>query len=330
VKRRAFITLLGGAAAAWPLAARAQQSERMRLIGVLSGIAADDPDLRNRIAAFQQELQKLGWTEGRNMRIDFREGDADAARYRKQAAELAALAPDVILTTGGVSTTVMMQATSTIPIVFTNFTDPIGSGVVDNLARPSGNATGFVLFEYSMGGKWLELLKQIAPGTKRVAVLRDPSLMPVSGVWAAIQTAAPSFGVESIPHNLRNAAEIERTLKAFAEVPNGSLIVPPSLLFYRHRDLIVALAAHHKLPAVYFENFVVRDGGGLMSYGPDSVHQYRQAAGYVDRILKGEKPGNLPVQQPTKFELAINVKTAKALGLAVPATLLATADEIIE
>jgi putative ABC transport system substrate-binding protein len=296
---------------------------------VLSAIAADDPDLRKRMAAFQQELQKLGWTDGRNMRIDFREGDADAARYRKRAEELAALAPDVILTTGGFSTTVMMQATSTIPIVFTNVPDAIGSGLVDSLARPGGNATGFVLFEYSMAGKWLELLKQVAPGTKRVAVLRDPSLSPAVGLWAAIQTAAPSFGVEPIPLSLHNATEIERTLKVFAEVPNGGLIVPPSLLFYPQRDLIVSLAAHYKLPSIYFASFVVR-GGGLISYGPDSVHQYRQAAGYVDRILKGEKLGNLTVQQPTKFELVINLKTARALDLELPPTLLALADEVID
>jgi putative ABC transport system substrate-binding protein len=328
VKRREFITLLGSAVV-WPLAARSQQNERMRRIGVLSAIAADDPDLQKRMAAFQQELQKLGWTDGRNMRIDFREGDADAARYRKRAEELAALAPDVILTTGGFSTTVMMQATSTIPIVFTNVPDAIGSGLVDSLARPGGNATGFVLFEYSMAGKWLELLKQVAPGTKRVAVLRDPSLSPAVGLWAAIQTAAPSFGVEAIPLSLHNATEIERTLKVFAEVPNGGLIVPPSLLFYPQRDLIVSLAAHYKLPSIYFASFVVR-GGGLISYGPDSVHQYRQAAGYVDRILKGEKVGNLPVQQPTKFELVINLKTARALDLELPPTLLATADEVID
>jgi putative ABC transport system substrate-binding protein len=328
LRRREFITLLGGVAA-WPLAARAQQPERMRRIVVLSAIAADDPDLRERIAAFQQELQKLGWTDGRNMRIDFREGDADAARYRKQADELAALAPDVILTTGGFSTTVMMQASRTIPIVFTNIPDAVGSGLVDNLARPGGNATGFVLFEYSMAGKWLELLKQIAPGTKRVAVLRDPSLSPAVGLWVAIQTAAPSLGVEAIPLSLRDATEIERSLKVFAEVPNGGLIVPPSLLFYPHRDLIVSPAVHHKLPAVYFARFIVR-GRGLISYGPDYIQQYRQAAGYVDRILKGEKPGDLPVQQPTKFELVINLKTARVLGLTVPATLIATADEVIE
>jgi putative ABC transport system substrate-binding protein len=328
LRRRQFISLLGGAAA-WPVAARTQQSERLRRIGVLSAIAADDPNLRERMAAFQQELQKLGWTDGRNMRIDFREGDVDAARYRKQAEELAALASDVILTTGGVSTTVMIQATRTIPIVFTNVPDAVGSGLVDSLARPGGNATGFVLFEYSMAGKWLELLKQIAPGTKRVAVLRDPSLTPAVGLWAAIQTAVPSFGVEAIPLSLRNATEIERALKAFAEVPNGGLIIPPSLLFYPQRDLIISLAARHKLPAVYFANFAIR-GGGLISYGADSVHQYRQAAGYVDRILKGEKPSDLPVQQPTKFELVINLKTARVLGLEVPATLLARADEVIE
>ena len=329
MRRREFITVVGSVTATWPLRVRAQQSEPMRSIAVFSGIAGDDPELRERMAAFRQELQKLGWADGHNLRIDFREGAVDAARYRKLAEELAALAPDVILTTGGYSTMVMMQATSTIPIVFTSVSDAVGSGLIDNLARPGGNVTGFILFEYSMATKWLELIKQSAPNTKRIAVLRDPLLNPSSGLWAAIQTAAPSFGVEVTPFNLRNATEIERALTGFAEVPNGGLIAPPSLLFYRERNLIISLATRLRLPAVYFTSFAVR-AGGLFSYGPNSIEQSRQAAGYVNRILQGEKPGDLPVQQPTKFELVINIKTAKALGLVIPPTLLARADEVIE
>jgi putative ABC transport system substrate-binding protein len=328
VKRREFITLLGGAAAAWPLAARAQQGERMRRIGVLLPAAADDPEWQARVGAFQQALAVLGWTIGRNVRIDTRWGTTSAAEIRRQAAELAALAPDVMLATGS-SVGPLLQATRTVPIVFTLGVDPVGAGVVDSLARPGGNATGFMVWEFSIAGKWLELLKQIAPGVTRVAVLRDASQAFATSLFAVMQAVAPSLGVEVIPVNMRDAGEMEQSVGTFARSPNGGLIPVASAAAVRHRELILTLAAQHKLPAIYWERFFV-SAGGLMSFGADLVGQFRQAAGYVDRVLKGEKPADLPVQAPTKYELVINLKTAKALGLDVPPTLLARADEVIE
>jgi ABC-type uncharacterized transport system substrate-binding protein len=329
MKRREFITLLGGAAVAWPLAARAQQGERMRRIGVLLPAAADDPEFQARIAAFHQGLALLGWTIGRNVRIDTRWATANAGEIRRHAAELAALAPDVILAQGASTVGALLQATRTVPIVFPAIVDPVGAGFVDSLARPGGNATGFMIFEYSLGGKWLELLKEIAPGVTRVAVLRDPTQGSGTSMFAVIQAAAPSLRVEVNPVNMRDAGEIERAVAAFARAPNGGLIVPPSAPAFVHRDLMITLAARHKLPAVYNERFFVA-AGGLISYGADVIDQYRQAAGYVDRILKGEKPADLPVQAPTRYETVINLKTAKALGLDVPATVLTRADEVIE
>jgi putative ABC transport system substrate-binding protein len=328
VKRREFITLLGGAAA-WPLAARAQQPDRMRRIGVLMPLATDDPVGQARITAFLQVLQQLGWTDGRNVRMDYRWGAGDADRVRRYAAELLALAPDVILANGNAGVAPLLQASRTVPIVFAIVPDPVGAGFVDSLARPGGNATGFIAYEYSLGAKWLELLKQIAPDITRVAVLRDPALASGPGQFAAIQSVAPSFGVELTPVNVRDPGEIERGIASFARSSNGGLIVTGSALTAFHRDLIVALAARHKLPAVYIERFWVT-AGGLISYGPDFLDQFRRAAAYVDRILKGEKPADLPVQAPTKYELIINLKTAKALGLDMPATVLARADEVIE
>jgi putative tryptophan/tyrosine transport system substrate-binding protein len=329
MRRREFIAGLGGAVAALPLAAPAQQSERQRRVGVLLGLAANDPEGQARAGAFLQALQQLGWTDGGNIQIlrRFTEGDAD--RARAYAAELAALAPDVVLTSGASTVGMMLQATRTVPVVFAGVADPVGAGFVDSLARPGGNATGFTSYEYSLSGKWLDLLKEIAPGVKRVAVLRDPAISAGTGQFAAIQTAAPSFGVELSPINVHDAVEIERTITAFARSEYGGLIVTTSALVLAHRDLIVALAARHKLPAVYYAGFWVT-GGGLASYGPDYVEQYRRAAGYVDRILKGEKPADLPVEAPTKYELVINLKTAKALGLTVPPTLLVRATEVIE
>jgi putative tryptophan/tyrosine transport system substrate-binding protein len=328
MKRREFITLLG-AGAAWPLAARAQQGERMRRIGVLMNTAADDPEGKVRNAAFERELQELGWTDGRNVRIDYRWGAGDADRIRRYAAELVSLSPDVILTVGSATAGPLLQATRTVPIVFVQAPDPVGAGFVDSLARPGGNATGFTLFEYGISGKWLELLKEIAPRVTRVAVLRDPAIAAGTGQLGAIQSAAPSFGVELSPLGVRDPGEIERAITAFARSSNGGLIVTVSTLAGVHRDLIVTLAARYKLPAVYYARYIVA-GGGLISYGPDFVDQHRRAAGYVDRILKGEKPADLPVQTPTKYELAINLKTAKALGLDIPASVLARADEVIE
>ena len=328
MKRREFITLLGGAAA-WPLAVRAQQRERVRRIGVLMSLAADDPEGQARLTAFVQGLQELGWTDGRNVQIDYRWPAGDAERIRRYAAELAALAPDIILAGGGAVVPSLLQATRAIPIVFTQTPDPVGAGFVESLARPGGNVTGFMLYEYGIGAKWLELLKEIAPHVTRAAVIRDAAIASGIGQWGAIQTAAPSFGVELRPVDVRDASEIERAIAAFARSPNGGLIVAASTLAVVHRDLIVTLAARHKLPAVYPSRFFVRSGG-LIFYGPDSVEPHRRAAGYVDRILKGEKPADLPVQAPTKYELAINLKTAKALGLDVPPTLLARADEVIE
>ena len=328
IGRREFITLLGGAAT-WPLAARAQQGERMRRIGVLVTFAAGDPVGQARLAAFLQGLQQLGWIDGRNVRIDTRWGAGDADRTRRYAAELVALAPDVIMATGTATVAALQQATSSAAIVFAAAVDPVGSGFVDSLARPGGNATGFMSFEYGLSGKWLELLKQIAPSVTRAAVLRDTASPAGNAQFGAIQTVAPSLGVEVNPVNMRDAGEIERVVTAFARASNGGLIVTASPLSLVHRELIVALAARHKLPAVYFERLFVA-AGGLISYGPDFPDQYRRAAGYVDRILKGEKPADLPVQAPTKYELVINMKTARALGIDVPATVLARADEVIE
>jgi len=327
--RREFITLLGGAAAAWPLAARAQQGERMRRIGVLMNLAADDPESSAHLAAFLDGLQQLGWTDGRNVRIDTRWSASDPDRRRTYAAELVALAPDVILAYGGSGAGALQQATRTVPIVFAEVVDPVGAGLVASLARPGGNATGFSLFEYGISVKWLELLKQIVPNVTRAAVLRDPALTSGTAQLASIQGVAPSFGVELSPVNVHDAGEIERAVSAFARVSNGGLIVVANPLTTINRELIIALAARHRLPAVYPFRFFVTSGG-LISYGPDIIDQYRRAAGYVDRILKGEKPADLPVQAPTKYELVINLKTAKALGLTVPDSLLARADEVIE
>ena len=329
MQRRKFITLLGGAAAAWPLTARAQQPERVRRIGVLMTVAADDPEGQARIAAFQQGLQQSGWTVGRNVRIDTRWGAGDADRIRRYAAELVALAPDVILASGGTVVGALLQATRTVPIVFTQTPDPVGAGYVASLARPGGNATGFTISEYGISGKWLELLKEIAPRVTRAAVLRDATVPQGIGQFAAIQAVAPSFGVEVSPVDVRDAGEIERAVTAFARGKDGGLIATGSALTILHRELIIALAARHRLPAVYWNRFYV-SGGGLISYGVDSIAPHRQAAGYVDRILKGEKPADLPVQAPTKYELVINLKTAKALGLTVPPQMLARADEVIE
>jgi putative ABC transport system substrate-binding protein len=329
VKRRDFIMLLGGGAVAWPLAARAQQAEPMRRIGVLMGLAADDPEGQARFTAFVQALQELGWTDGRNVRIDTRWGAGNADRNRRYAAELVALTPDVILASGGSVVEPLRQVTRTVPIVFTQTPDPVGAGFVESLAQPGGNATGFTVFEYGISGKWLELLKQVAPGVTRAAVLRDPALVQGAGQWGAIQSVAPSFGVELRPVDVRDESEIERAVSAFARSPNGGLIVTGSGLSIVHRELIIALAARYRLPAIYpLRPFVVR--GGLISYGPDSIDPHRRAAGYVDRILKGEKPADLPVQAPTKYELVINLKTAKALGFEIPPSLLARADEVIE
>jgi putative ABC transport system substrate-binding protein len=327
MQRRQFISLLGGAAAAWPLAAQAQQPERMRRIGVLSGVAADDQNNKVRLAAFQQQLQQLGWADGHDVRIDYRFAAGNPENYHKYAAELVALAPDVILAPGG-SLAHVLQATRTVPIVFAFAADPVGSGFVERLSRPGGNATGFLLFEYDLSAKWLELLKEIVPGVTRAAVLRDPNAIGGIGQFAVIQSVARSVGVEVSPLNLRDADEIERAVTAFARSSNGGLIVPASALASVQRNLIVELAARHRLPAVYFERLFV--ASGLISYGADLVEQYRRAAGYVDRILRGEKPADLPVQAPTKYDLVINVKTAKTLGIEVPPTLLARADEVIE
>ena len=331
MKRREFITLLGGAAAvAWPLAARAQQPDRVRRIGVLMASAADDSESQARIAAFLQGLQQLGWADGRNMRIDTRWATTDADDIRRHAAELVALAPDVLVAATGTATVApLLQATRTVPIVFVVVIDPVGAGFVASLARPGGNATGFTSYEYGMSGKWLELLKEIAPGVTRAAVLRDPAIASGIGQFAAVQALAPSLGVELSPVDVRDAPEIERAVTAFARSGKGGMIVTASALATRHRELIIALAARYKLPAIYAGHWFVTDGG-LLSYGPDYVAQLRQAAGYVDRVLRGEKPADLPVQSATKYETVINLKTAKALGLDVPAPLLARADVVIE
>ncbi len=328
MKRRDFISL-GSTAIAWPLAARAQQAERMRRIGVLLPAMADDPEWQARVGAFLQALALLGWTIGRNVRIDIRWATTNAGEIRKHATELAALAPDVILAGGATPAGPLLQATSIVPIVFTFGIDPVGAGLVDSLARPGGNATGFMSYEFSIGGKWLGLLKEIAPGLTRVAVLRDATQAFAMSLFAATQAVAPSLGVEVISVNMRDAGEIEQSVETFARSPNGGMIAVGSAAVVRHREIILMLAARLKLPAIYWERFLVAEGG-LMSYGPDLVEQFRQAAGYVDRILKGEKPADLPVQAPTKYRLIINLKTAKTLGLTVPDALLARADEVIE
>jgi putative tryptophan/tyrosine transport system substrate-binding protein len=329
MRRREFITLTGGAAVAWPVVAWAQQPDRVRQIGILLNAAADDLKFQTWVEAFLQGLGQLGWTIGRNVRIDTRWTAANPAEIRRHAAELAALAPDVILAHGTSTVGPLLQATRTVPIVFPVAGDPVATGIVDSLARPGGNVTGFIEFEFSMGGKWLELLKQIAPGVTRVAVLRDPTQGSGTSQFAAIQAVAPSLRVEVNPVNMRDAPEIERAIAAFAHSPNGGLIVTAGSATVLHSNLIVTLAAGHKLPAVYNERSFIA-AGGLISYGPDFVDQYRRAAGYVDRILNGAKPADLPVQAPTKYELVINLKTAKALGLDVPPMLLTRADEVIE
>jgi putative tryptophan/tyrosine transport system substrate-binding protein len=328
VRRREFITLFGGAVAAWPPAARAQQGERMRRIGVLMHMAADDPQAPVLVAALAQGLSELGWTIGRNIRIDYRWAPGDAERRREHAVELVALAPDLIFAAGGLSVGPLLQLTRTLPIVFVDVTDPVGGGLVAGLARPGGNATGFSTIEYGISVKWLELLKEVAPRVGRVAVLRNPTVAG-GGQLGAIQDVAASFGVELRPIDPGDASAMEHALVAFAREPNAGLIVTQSGLALIHRNLIITLAARHRLPAVYASRSYAA-GGGLISYGPDSVDPYRRAAGYIDRILKGEKPADLPVQAPTKYELVINLKTAKALGLDVPATVLARADEVIE
>jgi ABC-type uncharacterized transport system substrate-binding protein len=328
MRRREFITLFGGAAV-WPLVARAQQAEQVRRIGVLLPASAEDAQFQARLAAFHQVLALLGWTIGRNVRIDTRWATGSVANIRKHAAELAAVAPDVILAFGTSTVGALMQATQTVPIVFAVVADPVGSGFVDSLARPGGNVTGFMNFEYSMSGKWLELLKEIAPSVTRAAVLRDATQGSGTGQFAAVQAVAPSLRVEVNPVNIRDAGEIERAVASIARSPNGGLIITASGSAVGHRDLIIMLAARHKLPTVYYERFFVA-AGGLVSYGPDQIDQFQRGAGYVDRILKGEKPADLPVQAPTKFELVINLKTAKALGLTLSPQMLVRADEVIE
>jgi putative ABC transport system substrate-binding protein len=328
MRRREFISLLGSAAVAWPLAARAQQPEQMRRLGLLMNMAEDNPEGQAFVAAFEQVLRQSGWTD-RNVRIDIRWGANDADLDGKFATELVALAPDVLLASGTMSVVALQHVTRTLPIVFAQVSDPVGAGVVDTLARPGSNTTGFMNFEYSLSGKWLELLKQIAPSVMRVGVLRNPSNPAGIGQFSAIQGAAQSLGVEVSPMNVRDAGEIKGGIVAFARSANGGLIVTPSAGESSHHDLIITLAAQYKLPAVYADRYAVT-GGGLISYGPDRIDQFRRAAGYVDRILKGDKPADLPVQAPTKYELLVNLKTATALGLTIPPSVLAGADEVIE
>jgi putative ABC transport system substrate-binding protein len=328
VKRREFITLLGGAAA-WPIMTRAQEAARIRRVGVLWSYSETDPAAKRNIADFEQRLQGFGWSIGRDLQIEYRWAAGDTDRLRRYAAELVSLTPDVILAHTTWVAAPLQQLTQTVPIVFVAATDPVGAGLVSSMSRPGGNATGFILAEYGSSGKWLELLKEVAPPVKRAAVFRDPAIAAGIGQLGAIQSVAPSLGVEVSPVGLRDAAEIERSVVAFARAPNGGLIVTANILAVLHRELIITLAARHKLPAVYFSRrFVVE--GGLISYGPDPVDQFRGGADYVDRILKGAKPADLPVQAPTKYELLINLKTAQALGLTMPDTLLARADEVIE
>jgi putative ABC transport system substrate-binding protein len=328
MKRRDFITLIVGTAA-WPFAARAQQPDRMRRIGALMPHVVSDPQVQARNAAFLEELRQLGWTVGRNVEIEYRWSAGMVDEARKAAVELVALAPDVILATGSASLGPLLQATRSVPIVFAIVPDPVGAGFVDSLAKPGGNATGFMTFDPGISAKWLELLKELVPGLKRAAVLRDPTITAGIGMWSAIQAVAPSLGVELRPIDVRNASDIERAVAEFARNPNSGMILTGSGLAVIHRDLIIGLAARHKLPTMYYERFFSR-AGGLISYGPDYIDQYRRAAGYVDRILKGDKPADLPVQAPTRYELVINLKTARALGIEVPPMLLARADEVIE
>jgi putative ABC transport system substrate-binding protein len=327
MKRREFMTLIGSVAAAWPLAARAQQPERMRRIGVLMNLAADDPEGQARIVAFVQGLQESGWTDGHNVRIDTRWAAGDAARFQRYAEELLVLAPDVILASATPSVQALQHATRTVPIVFANVGDPVGTGLVASLARPGGNITGFTPFEFGFGAKWLELLKDIAPRVTRVAVLRDLTIG--IGQLSAIQAVAPSFGVELSAVGVRDAGELENAVAAFARSSNGAMIVTASTWALIHRELVTMLAARHRLPAVYAWRYFVT-AGGLISYGPNSIDPFRRAAGYVDRILRGDKPADLPVQAPTKYELVINLKTAKTLGIDLPTSILSRADEVIE
>jgi putative ABC transport system substrate-binding protein len=329
MRRRDFITLLGNAAVTWPFVARAQQSTRMRRVGALMPFAANDPQAQERNAAFLQGLQQLGWTVGQNIQIDYRWSGGSEDATQKYAAELVSLAPDVIFASGSAAAGPLRRATRTVPVVFANVPDPVGAGLVDSLAHPGGNATGFTPYEYSIGAKWLELLKEIAPNVTRAAVLRDPTISSGLGLWAAIQSVSRAVAIEVSPVNMSDAGEIERSLAAFARSPNGGLIMTGSALAVVHRDLTIALAARHRLPAVYYDRYFAV-AGGLISYGPNIVGEFRRAAGYVDRILRGEKPADLPVQVATKHDLVINLKTAKALGISVPPTLLARADEVIE
>ncbi|MGA7582911.1 MAG: ABC transporter substrate-binding protein [Pseudolabrys sp.] len=328
MRRREFLGVLAGAVAVLPRVARAQQGKRVRRVGVLMPFTANDPEAQARNALFEQSLRELGWMVGRDLQIDYRWPGGEAASIRRDAAELVALAPDVIMTVGSLTMGPMQQATQTIPSVFVNLADPVGAGFVQSLARPGGNATGFTNYEYSMSGKWVELLKQIAPNVKRVAILRDPTSAAGIGQFSAIQSAAQSLGVNLTPVSVRDAGEIERGVAAFARSDNGGLIVTSGGTAFR-RDLIIGLASRHKLPAVYPFRYYAKDGG-LITYGPDPRDSVRHAAAYVDRILKGEKPADMPVQAPTTYELVINLKTAKALGLTVPPSLLARADEVIE
>jgi putative ABC transport system substrate-binding protein len=329
MRRREFISLLGGTAVAWPLTSRAQQPERMRRIGVLINRAADNPQGQARLATFQQALKQLGWSDGRNVRIDIRWGENDVERERRYAEELIALAPDVVMAGGTMSVAALQRVSPTLPIVFAAVSDPVGAGIIDNLARPGGNVTGFMNFEYSTSGKWLELLKQIAPRVTRAAVLRNPANPAGIGQFSAIQAVAPTLGVEVSAVSVRDADEIERAVATFARYADGGLIVTASASSVSVYEVIITLAARHKLPAVYSDRYMATRGG-LISYGPDLVDQFARAAAYVDRILKGEKPADLPVQAPTKYELVINMKTARALGLDLPAQLLARADGVIE
>jgi len=329
MRRRQFVTGFA-VATLWSVAVRAQRGERVRHIAILYGVAESDLEVRANLAAFLQELQRLGWSDGGNARFDIRWGESDPGRIRKYAAELAALAPDVILAIGHDSVAALLDATRTVPIVFAIVPDPVGAGFVDSLAEPGGNATGFLMFEYSLAGKWLELLKEIGPKIRRVAVLRDPSITAGTGQFAVIQSVAPSVGVDLRPIDVRDPTDIERAVMAFARSANGGMIVTASTSSVTNRELIIALAAQHKMPTVYFERGLFAAAGGLISYGPSFRDQHRRAAGYVDRILRGEKPADLPVQAPTRYELVVNLKTAKALGLNVPQAVLARADEVIE
>jgi putative ABC transport system substrate-binding protein len=330
MRRRDFITLLGGAAAlAWPLAARGQQPERVRRIGMLVTLPENDPEETARNAILLQSLEQMGWTVGRNVQFDRRQTLGDAERARRLAVELISLMPDVIFSTGSLNVGALLQATQSVPIVFTVVPDPVGAGFVDSMSRPGRNATGFTQFDYSISGKWLELLKEIAPQVTRAGVLREPGLTAAVAQFAVIQSVAPLLRVEPVPLNVRDTNEIAQAIRTFARPAGDGLIVVSSPLTILHRELIIRLAAQHSLPAVYYERVYVA-GGGLASYGPDFREQFRRAAGYIDRILKGEKPADLPVQAPTKYEVVINLKTAKALGLDVPPSVLAIADEVIE